>query len=409
MIGSVRSKLQKLRALPRDLFASIGEVRTAVERQQATLDEEIRALNDQLPELADTLLKLLIQLRTQAQQRDQAQRDQDQFDEGRRTIAAPPAALPVCAAGGTVPSCIADRLAGRRERDLSEMAEVVHSGIVTALAAPDTAVSRQLQEILLLQRDSHWILPSHLGIPEVAERVRHVLSVLRPFRLGNAVKTRLGRANDGGYVVIDDFDTVDCALSLGIDSNVSWDLAVAQRGIRVLQYDHTISGPPETHALFEFHRTRIACDGSDGTRSIEALLRDRKAAGDQRIVLKIDIEGDEWQCLADADPALLELCPQIVCEFHHLHRLAEPEFAELAYRCFTKLCTGFFVCHVHANNCGNVYNLGNVMVPDTLEITFANRTHYQPVDSLEIFPTPIDMPNQPGRADIFLGAFRFAA
>ncbi len=91
-----------------------------------------------------------------------------------------------------------------------------------------------------------------------------------------------------------------------------------------------------------------------------------------------------------------------------MQNLADPAFADMAQRCFAKLCTGFFVCHVHANNCGDIYSVGNLTLPETLEVTFANRRYYEPVDLLEVFPTSIDMPNQAGRADMFLGAFRYS-
>jgi hypothetical protein len=403
MIGGLREKVRKLRDLPRDLFASIYQLRDAVEQQNHAIDDDVRALNQQLPEVADSLLKILLQMRAWGLPDDGSS---SALSANTGTLQARPAGS---SDGMALEPSSVGRLPPWRQHDLVMLREAVRSGLVQAMDKRDEAISGQIQEIVQLQRDNSWLLPSHLWMPEVGERVLRVLSVLRPFRIGNAVKTRLGRANDGGYVIVDDFVNIDSALSLGIDGDVSWDLAVAARGIKVLQYDHTVAGPPDSHPLFDFHKTRIAAEDADGSVSIQTLLRDRKAAGDRRVILKVDIEGDEWQCLADVDTTDLQVCSQIVCEFHNLHRLAEAEFAELAHRCFTRLCTGFFVCHVHANNCGNVYNIGNVLVADTLEITFANRTHYQPVDSLEIFPTPIDMPNQPGRADIFLGAFRYSA
>ncbi|MBN8898971.1 MAG: FkbM family methyltransferase, partial [Rhodospirillales bacterium] len=268
------------------------------------------------------------------------------------------------------------------------------------------ALSARLDELLRLQRETHWLLPSHLWTPETGEQVRRVLSLLHPFRLANATKIRVGRPNDGGYVMVDDIAGIRTALSLGINDDVSWDLGMATRQIRVRQFDHTVDGPPEPHPAFEFHKRRITPTDDGNGVSIATLLRQCRSEGDQAI-LKIDIEGDEWPCLAALDPTLLDVCPQVLCEFHNLHRLAEPAFAETAARVFRAFGERFFVCHVHANNCGDVYNIGNVPVPDTLEITFANRSRYQPLDVMEVFPTPLDMPNQRGRADIFLGAFRF--
>jgi len=46
-------------------------------------------------------------------------------------------------------------------------------------------------------------------------------------------------------------------------------------------------------------------------------------------------------------------------------------------------------------------------VPETLEISFVHRGAYEPVETAELFPTALDQPNEPGRADLYLGSFRF--
>jgi len=119
-----------------------------------------------------------------------------------------------------------------------------------------------------------------------------VLSLLHPFRLANATKIRVGRPNDGGYVMVDDFAGIRTALSLGINDDVSWDLGMATRQIRVRQFDHTVDGPPEPHPAFEFHKRRITPTDDGNGVSIATLLRQCRSEGDQAI-LKIDIEGDE--------------------------------------------------------------------------------------------------------------------
>jgi hypothetical protein len=71
-----------------------------------------------------------------------------------------------------------------------------------------------------------------------------VLRPLRPHRVDGLDKVRLGRFFDGGYVMLDAFDGVLAAYSLGINDDVSWDLDMAARGVPVFQYDHTIEAPP---------------------------------------------------------------------------------------------------------------------------------------------------------------------
>ncbi len=131
---------------------------------------------------------------------------------------------------------------------------------------------------------------SDLGRPEVGERARQVLAELRPYRLGNASKIRLGRPNDGGYVMIDDFAEVDCAISLGIGDDVSWDQAIADRHIKVFQFDHTICESPEPNALFDFSRTKIGIGQGPAEISLQTVLAAGvRKIGDRKVILKVDI------------------------------------------------------------------------------------------------------------------------
>jgi hypothetical protein len=47
------------------------------------------------------------------------------------------------------------------------------------------------------------------------------------------------------------------------------------------------------------------------------------------------------------------------------------------------------------------------MIPSVFEVTYANRGMYSIVETDEIFPGPLDTPNDPSRPDMHLGNFRF--
>jgi len=67
----------------------------------------------------------------------------------------------------------------------------------------------------------------------------------------------------------------------------------------------------------------------------------------------------------------------------------------------------FEVVHVHGNNAQPATNVFNVILPVFLEVTLANRRHYQFAETNEIFPTPLDQPNVPNLPDLHLGSFKF--
>jgi len=220
-------------------------------------------------------------------------------------------------------------------------------------------------------------------------------------------KIRIGRPNDGGYVQLEDFDGISAAFSFGVGKDASWDVAIAERGIPTFQFDHTIEASPETHAKLRFFPQKIVGTPEEDGVTIGALLDFYGGDGDATNLLKIDIEGEEWPVFANADPRHLRRFSQIVCEFHNFHLAGNTGWYQAAKWAMENLATDFEVIHVHANNNSNYVLVGNVPFPQTLEVTFANRSRYQFTECSETFPTPLDQANKSDVADFYLGRFQF--
>ena len=242
---------------------------------------------------------------------------------------------------------------------------------------------------------------------DLQKQIRFLLQLLRPVKIDEFNKIRVGSEFDGGYVQLDDYERLSLALSLGIGANDDWDLATARKGIPVKQFDHTIDRAPSNHSLLEFKCQKISGIKSPDSVTLPELVAQHADRGHPTIILKIDIEGEEWEVFDHVDTATLARFAQIVCEFHYLHKLHDSQFYDNVFRVFTKLHSLFVVFHVHANNFGSIVNIGNVAIPQTLEVSFANRGCYSFKDSDESFPTAIDRPNDSSVADIYLGRFRF--
>jgi FkbM family methyltransferase len=243
--------------------------------------------------------------------------------------------------------------------------------------------------------------------PSLQSEILQVVRLLEPTRVLGVEKTRVGGSGDGGYVQVDDITDVVHAFSLGVFDNDNWDLAMAEAGVPVEQFDHSIERAPSTHPLLQFHRKMIGPTGSDGVATLSELVAAHTKSATPDLILKIDIEGCEWDVFDQASDATLMKFTQILCEFHDLSRLHEKAFRARAHRVFQKLAKYFAPVHVHANNCANLWNIANISVPDVLEISYASRSRYAVTETSEIFPTPLDSPNCPHIADIRLGTFRF--
>lgn len=165
--------------------------------------------------------------------------------------------------------------------------------------------------------------PERLGFnyDEDGENQRRVLTILRllePFDVQGLGKVRLGRPHDGGYVMLDDFGPVRAAYSVGINDDVSWDTAMAGFGIDIFQYDHTIDALPEPNPRFHWQKVGLAPAPADAMKTLPDLIRENGHENDHDLVLKLDIEGAEWDVLPALPPGCLDQFRQIVIEVHGL-------------------------------------------------------------------------------------------
>lgn len=129
---------------------------------------------------------------------------------------------------------------------------------------------------------------------ELHEQIRATLRLLRPYRVKGRRKARFGSPNDGGYILLDDFEGVDTALSFGIEQNIDWDLEMAEHGLTIHQFDHTVEAPAPDDRRMIFSKTMIAPTPAPGAATLEGLveLLD-KGHSRPNLILKMDIEAAE--------------------------------------------------------------------------------------------------------------------
>ena len=235
------------------------------------------------------------------------------------------------------------------------------------------------------------------------------LRCLAPMSAKGFSKKRIGRDFDGGYVMLDDFAGVEATYSFGIAQETSWDCGIADLGIDVFQYDHTIEALPEENPRFHWLRCGIGArpDPALPLTTIADALASNGHSGARDLILKCDIEGAEWEVFAAADPACLVRFRQIVVELHWLQRIVEPERCKLMMEAVGALTAHHQVVHVHGNNFAPIAIIGGIPVPSVLELTVVRKAGKTFVETNESFPTPLDMPNYQWLSDYHLGTFRF--
>ncbi|WP_419827785.1 hypothetical protein [Sphingomonas sp.] len=231
------------------------------------------------------------------------------------------------------------------------------------------------------------------------------LRPLRPYELVGTPRVRLGRNFDGGYIMLDRFDGVQAAYSLGINDDVSWDYDIAVRGIDIFQYDHTIEQLPFEHPRFHWKKLGISNDLVPGMATIESLIVENGHQDADNMILKCDIEGAEWLALCFTPNNVLAKFSQIVLEVHNLQLLRDQQFAHTARQVALNLTASHHVVNVHGNNFSQFEAVGGIPLPQSLELTLARKNLGEFIPSTRIFPADDDMPCNPRIAEMHLGPF----
>lgn len=215
---------------------------------------------------------------------------------------------------------------------------------------------------------------------------------------------RVGKSFDGGYIMASPLSSEKIAYSIGICDDVSWDLDMARMGYQVYQYDHTIQSLPEEHSNFHWKKLGLGGENRGELRTLGSILSENGHAMALGMVLKIDIEGGEWEVLNSCSEELLSRFDQIVLE---LHNLVKSQDQEAILRALELLNKTHFVAHVHGNNYGCVEYCGDLMTPNLLEVTYLSREKYRFTNrkSNACIDFGLDRPNRSDIPDINLSSW----
>jgi hypothetical protein len=200
-----------------------------------------------------------------------------------------------------------------------------------------------------------WRSAAHTAGPDAApdanvRRIRaEIARELTPVTLSNCDWIRVGSRNDGGYPMCGNLlDGIQTAYSYGIGGNDDWGCQISSTfKVPVHQYDC-------------FQPTRLPCRGGDfrlnaecvgpkaevqDGRPFDTIANQIRRNGDagKRIVVKMDIEGAEWQSILAAPDELFASIVQMPMELHGTD-------TEDVLNGLRKLKRHFHLVAVHFNN-----------------------------------------------------------
>ena len=191
--------------------------------------------------------------------------------------------------------------------------------------------------------------PAPAAPPDPATITRQQLwQALQPVTLANCDLQRYGEPHDGGYLVCANLlPGVAAGYSYGISGYDGWGCAVATTWkVPVHQYDCFDTRQPACDAGTVFHAECVGIEPADVEgRRFDSMSRQLAANGHTgaRVVMKMDVEGAEWNAFLMAPDSTFDQIDQLVVEFHGT---GEARFLQAVHR----LKAHFEVANLHMNN-----------------------------------------------------------
>jgi hypothetical protein len=176
-----------------------------------------------------------------------------------------------------------------------------------------------------------------------------ILAELQPVALKNCTLKRFGSANDGGYLMCENLiEPIGSAYSYGVGTNDDWGCEMSRRfHVPVHEYDCFDPARPTCDGgKFVFHDECVG--GRTEQRkshlfdTLENQIKRNDDAG-RRVIIKMDIEGGEWESLLAAPDELLASIPQLAMEMHGFDNRKILEVLR-------KLKQNFYLVNLHFNN-----------------------------------------------------------
>ena len=211
---------------------------------------------------------------------------------------------------------------------------------------------------------------------------------------------RVGPNQDGGYVIADGFD-YDLFISCGI-GDIGDDIRFEEsfldiHKIKCITFDGTISSFPSHRNSMEWIPKNIGFSNTEKTTNLKEYIQNNN-----KIFLKMDIEGSEFNWLDSMSETELEKFSQIVLEVHWPFDIYRSNMLK-------KLNKTHYIIHIHGNNHGDIVTINNnimpmIKLPEVFEVTYINKKlcDNSLIEMKEIkFPTILDYPNNPNTKDIY--------
>jgi hypothetical protein len=199
-------------------------------------------------------------------------------------------------------------------------------------------------------------------------------------------KLRIGKDNDGGYIIADIPNVkYNILLAGGIETDISFeeDFINKYPNVKTFAFDGTINNLPKQNNNITFIKKNIGFENNPRVTNLHDIIN-----ANNSIFIKMDIEGGEIPWIKSLSNDQMNKFEQIVMEFHS-------PFSNNEIDVFDKINKNHYLIHFHGNNCCGVRNHRDVIVPNVFECTYLHKKYFTEVPALntDLIPGVLDMKN----------------
>ncbi len=223
-------------------------------------------------------------------------------------------------------------------------------------------------------------------------KVRMFLKSIYPFNTEHQL-IRVGGDADGAYLLPNDLEGVKFCFSPGVSDIAFFEEDCVSKGIKCFLSDYSVSKPPINHELISFQKKFLGSKNDEIYIRLATWVEQEVGLLDDQLLLQMDIEGDEYSVILDAEEALLLRFRILVIEFHYLEGLFDSRTFPFITQSFEKLLKHFDIVHIDPNNCLPPVKCFDIEIPPVLEITFLRKDRVINRSKATVFPHPLDVIN----------------
>ena len=177
-------------------------------------------------------------------------------------------------------------------------------------------------------------------------------------------KIRLGKDNDGGYIICE-IPNIEYRLLIsgGIKNDISFEEDFINKYIntKCIAFDGTIEDLPKENLNINFIKKNIGFEDDENITNLHDIINNN-----DYIFIKMDIEGGAIPWIKSLSDDQISKFEQIVIEFHY-------PFSDNEIDVFDKINNNHYLIHFYGNNNCCIRNHNNIEIPIVFEYTYLHK------------------------------------